>query len=440
MESEATILDQLRQHPILAELPDGALKRLIENSELLHFAPKEIMLQQGTPSDCTLFIVSGKADIVVETSYGDIHVAHGLPKMLIGEIGAFTNMPRIATVRAQTALDALRIRRSHLLELGRKNPQLLLFIIGQLGERLSRLNRAIGFYTNTLTALERNDFDTKLLDELLNPMPELVDFSHSFVRLAEQITIKRQRFEEMANAAAIQRSMLPGPFKAEDIFAAVDLYGELHPAREVGGDFFDYFTIDDRRLAISIGDVAGKGVPAALFMAITQSLIRLTVREGKDLALAMTRVNNLLAANNEESMFATAFCALVDVNTGEVTYSNCGHNPPLLLHRDGTIDQLSPTGPPLAASTCAKLKTANRRLGAGDRLILFSDGLPEATNPNGEFFGDKRIEQAMREHGEAAAHDLVRGIIGRMTEFEAGAPRSDDVACVSLIYRGPNTS
>ena len=101
--------------------------------------------------------------------------------------------------------------------------------------------------------------------------------------------------------------MLPRPFKAENAFAAIDLYGELHPAREVGGDFFDYFTIDNKRVAVSIGDVSGKGVPASLFMAITQSLIRLTLREGGDLAAEIARVNNLLAANNEESMFATAF-------------------------------------------------------------------------------------------------------------------------------------
>jgi phosphoserine phosphatase RsbU/P len=434
--AEATVLDQLREHATLGGLPDAALKMLIENSEILHFAPNDVMLQQGAASDSALFIVTGEADILVETSYGTIQIAHGSPKMLIGEIGAFTDLPRIATVRARTALNALRIRRQHLLDLGRANPQLLLFVIGQLGERLSRLNQAIGFYTNTLSALEHNDFDTKLLNELLNPMPELVDFSHSFRRLAEQITIKHQRFEEMANAAAIQRSMLPRPFKSENAFATVDVHGEVHPAREVGGDFFDYFTIDDKRLAVTVGDVSGKGVPASLFMAITQSLIRLMVREGGDLAAQITRVNNLLAANNEESMFATAFCAVIDVDTGEVTYSNCGHNAPLLLRGDGTIDQLTPTGPPLAARADATLKTATRWLAAGDRLILFSDGLPEATDPNGEFFGDLRIEQAVREYAESAARDLVRGIIGNVTEFVSGAPQYDDIACVTVVYRG----
>jgi len=420
---------------MLGELPDIALRMLIESAELLHFAANEVMLRQGTPSDSALFIVSGEAEILVETPYGEIHIANGSPKMLIGEIGAFTHMPRIATVRALTALDAMRIGGPQLLELGSKYPQLLLFIIRQLGERLSRLNRAIGFYTSALTALERNDIDAKFMEELLNPMPELVDFSQSFIRLAEQITTKRQHFEEMANAAAIQRSMLPRPFKPENAFAVLDLYGELHPAREVGGDFFDYFTIDGTRLALSIGDVSGKGVPASLFMAITQSLIRLTVREGGDLSEEIVRINNILAASNEESMFATAFCAVIDVDAGEITYSNCGHNPPLLLQRKGTIDQLKRTGPPLAASTNSTFKIARRSLSAGDRLILFSDGLPEATNRDGEFFGDERIEQAVRKYAEATAQDLVRGIIKRVTEFEKGAPRYDDIACVSLLYR-----
>jgi phosphoserine phosphatase RsbU/P len=438
--SPAVTLEQLREHPTLGALHDTQLRMLIENGEELRFDPNEVMLQQGAASDCALFIVSGEADIVVETAYGDIHIANGSPKMIIGEIGAFTQMPRIATVRARTVLDALRIGRPQLLELGRTNPQFLLFIIGQIGERLSRLNRTIGFYTNALAALERNDFDTTLLDELRNPMPELADFSHSFVRFAEQITVKRRHFEEMANAAAMQRSMLPRPFKAENAFTAVDLYGELHPAQEVGGDFFDYFTIDERRLAVTIGDVSGKGVPASLFMAITQSLIRLTVREGGDLAAGLGRVNTLLAANNEESMFATAFCAIIEVDTGRLIYSNCGHNAPLLLHRDGRIDHLTPTGPPLAASASVTFKTANRSLAAGDRLVLFSDGLPEATNRNGEFFGDEKIERALREHAEAAAQGLVRAIMDKVVEFEDGAPRYDDIACVGVIYRGPVTS
>ncbi len=435
--ANGAILVKMREHATLGGLPDNALKILIENSELLHFAPNEVMLRQGAASDSALFIVSGEAEILIETSYGDIHIAHGSPTTLIGEIGAFTDLPRIATVRAQTAVDALRIGRPQLLELGRENPQLLLFVIGQLGERLSKLNRAIGFYTNALSALERNDFDARLLDELLNPIPEMLDFSHSFLRMAEQITLKRQRSEEMANAAAIQRSMLPGPFKAENEFTAVDLYGELHPASEVGGDFFDYFTIDDSRLAISIGDVSGKGVPASLFMAITQSLMRLSVREDNDLAAAIGRVNSLLAANNEESMFATAFCAVIHVGTGEITYSNCGHNAPLLMHADGTMDRLPPTGPPLAASNLIVPKTACRCLSAGDRLILFSDGLPEASNRSGEFFGDERLEQSVREHANAPARELVRGIINIVAKFESGARRYDDIACLSLVYLGP---
>lgn len=437
VESRAAIPGLLRQHPALGELPTAELDRLTQEAELLHFEANELMLQQGTASDCALFIVSGEADIAVDTAYGAIHIANALPKTMIGEIGAFTLMPRIATVRARTSLDALRIGRTQLLELGRTNPQFLLFVVQQLGDRLSRLNRAIGFYTNALGALERNDFDQKLLDELLHPLPELADFSQSFLRLAEQITVKRRHFEEMANAAAIQRSMLPQPFKAENAFATIDLYGEIHPAREVGGDFFDYFIIDDTKLAVTIGDVSGKGIPAALFMAITQSLIRLTLREGgDDLSEGIARVNNLLAANNAEAMFATAFCTIIDVEIGQLTYCNCGHNPPFLLHRDGSIEHLKATGPPLAASAAARFKKEVQRFVLGDRLVLFTDGLPEATSCSGEFFGDANVERIIREGPKNDARTLVQTIIEAVAQFEQGSARYDDIACLSVIYRG----
>ncbi|HEX5508107.1 MAG TPA: SpoIIE family protein phosphatase [Pseudolabrys sp.] len=428
------LLALLRGHAMLGQFSDAALERLIADCELVYWEPDKVMLQQGESSDTALFIVSGEADVLVETSYGNIQVARCSPKMLIGEVGAFTDLKRTATVRARTAVDALRIGRSHLLELGRENPKLLLFIVSELGERLSRLNQAIGFYTNALAALENNTFDTKLLDDLLNPMPELVDFSHSFLRLAEQITIKRQQFEEMANAAAIQRSMLPRPFTAENAFKAIDLYGELHPAREVGGDFFDYFPIDDKRLVITIGDVSGKGVPASLFMAIAQSVIRVTVRGASDLATEIARVNALLATNNQESMFATAFCAIVDAQSGEIAYCNCGHNAPLLLHDDKTLEELTPTGPPLAARANASFKMSTRKLLPGEGLVLFSDGLPEATNSQGEFFGDERVKEIVHGLVRASARELVDGIVDKVDAFANGAQPYDDIACVALIY------
>lgn len=432
----AAVVGLLRTHSAFGGLPEDALLTLIDRNELRHFAPNETMLHQGEPSDFALFIVTGEVEILVQTAYGDVQVARGGPKLLVGEIGAFANLPRTATVRALTAVTALQIGREQLLELGRTNSQLLLFVIGQLGERLSRLNIAIGFYSNALNALESNDFDAKLLEDLLSPIPELVDFSHAFFRLAEQLTRKRQHLEEMANAAAIQRAMLPRAFKAENAFAAIDLYGELHSAREVGGDFYDYFAIDDRRLVLSIGDVSGKGIPASLFMGMVQLLIRLVLAEAPDLGEGLARINNRLAAKNEESMFATAFSAIIEADTGELIYSNCGHNPPLLLRRDGAIEKLLPTGPPLAAAQQRSFRTATLRLVPGDRLVCFSDGLPEATNRRGEFFGEQRVEQAVRDNAQAEVEELVKNVINSMTEFAEGAVPYDDVVCLGLLYRG----
>jgi serine phosphatase RsbU (regulator of sigma subunit) len=431
------LLQMLREHEVLGQFDDSILARLIADCDVAHYEPDKVMLRQGEASDSALFIVSGEAEVLVETSYGDIQVARCFPGMLLGEVGAFSDLARTATVRSRTAVDALKIGRSQLLELGKENPKLLLLIIGQLGERLSKLNQAIGFYTNALAALENNTFDTKLLDDLLHPMPELVDFSHSFLRLAQQITLKRQQFEEMANAAAIQRAMLPRTFKAEDdAFTTIDLYAELHPAREVGGDFFDYFITDGRRLVVTIGDVSGKGVPASLFMAIVQSVIRVTVRGADDLATEIGRVNALLAANNQESMFATAFCAIVDPQSGDLVYCNCGHNAPLLLRNDKALEELRPTGPPLAARSNASFKVNTRRLVPGERLLLFSDGLPEATNSQGAFFGDERIKQAVHDLAHASARDLVHGIVDKVNAFTSGASPYDDIACLGLVYTG----
>jgi serine phosphatase RsbU (regulator of sigma subunit) len=432
---QKAIAELLRGHEAFGQLSVAACDALVTGGRIVRYQPGDEILKQGAPSNAALFVISGEADILVETSYGDIQIARGLPKMLIGEIGAFAGLPRTATVRARTAVVVLEIAREQLLALGQDDPKLPNFIIAQLGEKMSRLNQAIGFYTNALSALEHNAFDTRLLEDLLNPMPELVDFSHSFLRLAEQITIKRRQFEEMANAAAIQRSMLPRPFAAQQTFAALDVYGELHPAREVGGDFYDYFAIDDRRIAITIGDVSGKGVPASLFMAISQSLVRVTLREGRDLGAEIARVNDMLAVNNDEAMFATAFCAVIDATSGEAVYCNCGHNAPLVLRNDGSAEPLPPTGPPLAARQNASFRVGTARLSPGDLLFLFTDGLPEASNAGGEFFGDERVAQAVRAHAGMPARDAVVGVISKVRQFESGAPQYDDIACLALIYR-----
>jgi phosphoserine phosphatase RsbU/P len=428
----AMLTPLLRGHPIFAPLSPAALDELVRRSSIVTVDAPTCLMSQGDASDAAYLLLSGEADVVVETAYGPVKLAPLASGALIGEIGAFANLPRTATVQARTTLSALRFDRDYIIELGRKHPEILLSVIAQLGQRTATVNRAIGFYTQALAALERHDFDPAILDALLNPVPELVNFAQTFRRMAEQIILRRAQHDEMASAAAIQRAMLPSPLANDSYGGRVELYAEIRPAREVGGDLYDYFLVDPDRLAVVIGDVSGKGVPASLFMAITRMVMRLVLREGRDLASAVGRANELLSAENSESMFATLFCAVLDLNDGLLTYCNCGHNPPIVLRGAAPNEALPLTGLPLAIMSEAPYKSCTITIAPGDCALLYTDGITEATNAGGAQFGEARLDAVVEDLRRGSMRDLVRGVIDRVDEFVSGAPQFDDMTCLAL--------
>ena len=197
-----------------------------------------------------------------------------------------------------------------------------------MGERLRKFNGAVSLYTEALGALERHELDPALLEELRNPIPGLADFGQTFGRMAEQIILRRQRDDEMASAAVIQRALLPRVKQfAEE--SRLDVWASMTPARDIGGDFFDLVPLADGRVALGVGDVCGKGVPAALFMGITRTLIRINLRETPDLPGAVEKANAYLVNNNAGQLFATALYAAYDPRSGALEYCNCGHLPGL---------------------------------------------------------------------------------------------------------------
>ncbi len=177
--------------------------------------------------------------------------------------------------------------------------------------------------------------------------------------MAAQIAQKRAHEAEMASAAAIQRAMLPSMQPSDFAEGQLDIFAHMIPAREVGGDLYDIVKLDENRVVITIGDVCGKGIPASLFMAITQTVMRLVVRSGQDLQAEINAANKLLVANNREDMFTTLFCGVIDVPSGTMTYCNCGHNPPLVLRRgESTFEPLRNCGPPLGDHRRHQLRAA----------------------------------------------------------------------------------
>ena len=260
------------------QITDDDVTYLLEVGDLRTYGPNETLMVQGEEAHDAALILEGCVTVIADSPRGCIPVATMEAPCLVGELGALAGLRRSATIRSRTPVTVLRIGKSALAEVARTTPSLLIDVIARMGDRLRRFNDAIGLYTHALEALERHEFDPALLEELRNPMPDLADFGHTFGRMAEQLLLRRQRSDEMASAAVIQHALLPNPVE----FAAasgLDVCASMNAARDVGGDWFELLALDDGRVALGIGDVCGKGVPAALFTGITKTLIRINLRE-----------------------------------------------------------------------------------------------------------------------------------------------------------------
>ena len=251
---------------------------------------------------------------------------------------------------------------------------------------------------------------------------------------AAEVAQRRKREAELASAATIQRAMLPDMQPDDVINSQLDISARMIPALEVGGDLYDIVKLDENRVIITIGDVCGKGVPAALFMAITQTIMRLVVRSSQELGTEVSSANNLLTANNRETMFTTLFCGVFDVSAGTLTYCNCGHNPPLLLRRGAsTFEPLRPGGPALGIMEDVNYKAPTITLAPGDTLFFYTDGVSEAENAQSDQFGEKRLEQAILDVRDQPARRVVEHVVERVNRFADGAPQSDDITCIAVV-------
>jgi serine phosphatase RsbU (regulator of sigma subunit) len=296
------------------------------------------------------------------------------------------------------------------------------------------MNRPLAYLTYAAMALARDEYDADLLAELVDQQDDLSNFARVFSEMAAEIRHKQARRLELQAAADIQRSILPGPLPAGGVAAAVDLHAEMHPARELGGDFYDYFPIGARRLALTVADVAGKGIPAALFMAVSRTLLR-SLADESDIAARIDHANRLLSAENEACMFVTAVHCVLDTATGVVSYCNAGHNPPYVLRADGRREPLTATGIPLGIDASVEYRVGETVLHPGDRLFLFSDGVTEALSPGGVEFGTSRLEAALAVAPGSRAAELVAHVLEAVARHADGAEQSDDITCLALYYR-----
>jgi phosphoserine phosphatase RsbU/P len=422
----------IRATSAFREPSDANLAILIEAAERETFAPDAVLMVQGEPSDFAMLILEGEVMVSADSARGAIPISILRAPSLVGELGALAQLPRSATARACGPVTALRFGRAALVEVAHATPSLLIDVIGRMGERMRKFHGAISLYTHALGALEHHEFDPALLEELRNPIPDLTDFGQTFGRMAEQIILRRQRDDEMASAAVIQRALLPRVAEFADA-SKLDVWAAMTPARDVGGDFFELIALADGRVALGIGDVCGKGVPAALFMGITKTLIRINLRESPNLPGAIVKANAYLADNNAGQLFATALYAAYDPRSGALEYCNCGHLPGYIRRTGGAVETLPVGGLPVGLFEPTKVMVHNAQLRPGDLFFLYTDGVTEAEDAEALQFGEDRLERLLTQkgHGARASHWIAR-VEAAVREFARGRSQFDDITCLAL--------
>lgn len=253
-----------------------------------------------------------------------------------------------------------------------------------------------------------------------------------------QTTAAKERIEsELRIAHEIQMSILPKLFPAFPERSEFDVYAFIESAREVGGDLYDFFFVDDDRFYFLVGDVSGKGVPAAFFMAMTKTLLKVVAEPGLDPGDVLSKVNEDLAEDNDSCMFVTLFLAVIDVNTGEVRYANAGHNPPLILPK-GEPAQWVPPENELMAGVMEGMQytTRSMTMRPGDTIFIYTDGVTEAMNDKNELYSEDRLIEIMNDCGGLSAQEIVDTVERSLKGFTGGAEQSDDITILTLQYLG----
>jgi sigma-B regulation protein RsbU (phosphoserine phosphatase) len=311
--------------------------------------------------------------------------------------------------------------------------------------KLSELNRllkaviisAYGDMGNIRTAMNRgaSDFVTKPIDfqdleiTINKTLKQLRELKEAVSEHDQLVTI----CNELDIASRIQQSILPQTFPPFPERTDFEIFAEMIPARQVGGDFYDFFLIDEDRLGFVIGDVSGKGIPAAIFMAVSRTLLRSTALTGTPPAQCLDQVNGLLCLDNSSEMFVTLFYGVLNTRTGAVEYGNGGHNSPYVLRKNGAVELLERTGGMvLGAIAGVRYGAKTVALEHGDGIVLYTDGVTEAMDSAGNLFSDRRLQDFLLQLDGAAPEKIVRTLVEDVNRYSSNVPQSDDITLLAI--------
>lgn len=307
------------------------------------------------------------------------------------------------------------------------------------------ITRPLRMLADATHVMSSGNFDVEL--PAMRSRDEVGELAHDFtamkrslkqyiIDLTETTAAKERIQSELKLANDIQASLLPRVFPPFPSRSEFDIYASMDPAKEVGGDFYDFFFIDHDNLCFLVADVADKGVPAALYMMVAKTLLK---SEGQRLGQPdqiLSSVNTILATDNERCMFATAFCAIIDVRTGEVRFANAGHNPPIFIGAGEVRFLEMQRGMMLGPLTDARYGCERILLRPGETLFLYTDGVTEARNPGEQMWGESALLDALGVVAHEKPDTMIHHVRAAVIRHAAGAPQSDDITMVAITYRG----
>ncbi|MBB3933012.1 sigma-B regulation protein RsbU (phosphoserine phosphatase) [Kaistia hirudinis] len=329
-----------------------------------------------------------------------------------------------------------------------------------------RIARPVEAMTQAAQQIDARTFAPESLDGLAAQSDELGTLARVFRHMAIEVQRREEHLEQLVRARtkeleqknqlleeaarrveaelmaarSLQAAMLPQTLPADPAFTGT---AAMLPAREMGGDFYDFFALDDRRLGIVIADVSGKGVSAAFFMAISRTVLHAQAREQASPGICLARSNDALCAQNPMELFVTAFYGILDAATGQLTYANGGHNPPLAVRRsDGVVEEVPRTGG-LALGVMPEVAYTERtlQLQPGDTLFLYTDGISEAMDGGGREFTEARLKSVLSGTDMQSVDLVLASVTDAVSDFVGDAPQSDDITCLVIRYLGqPETA
>ena len=432
----------------------------IRHLESIELPAGRALFRQGDPADALYFVEQGELAVVLEVpGAGRVPVRRFGPGHCSGEMALYRREPRTATVECISTARLWRLGSAQLREVEAVSPALAAamhrHVAGLLAERVAYSNNELkdplARLAHAIRGLVASNFGESDWDRaavataarrpdevgaVAGALDHLVTRLRAYLDELRLATARREAIEsELRIAGEIQAGFLPPPLPATEADRArIDFAARKKPAREAGGDLYDGFFLPDGRFLLVVGDVSGKGVSAALFMAVTATAIRAFADAHVSAGELLTRVNRLLCARNDTLQFVTAFAALLDPSNGNLTWTNCGHPTPFLLREDGRVEPLlaAQRATPLGVFEETVFPTHQAHLAPGDRLLSFSDGVTEAMDAGGCLYGEPRLERLLASRPFADATTLVEAVVADVLAHEAAAPQADDITVIAL--------